>query len=295
MARIPEAEVDVDVALVERLLKAQHPDLAGLPMAIAANGWDNAMVRLGDDLAVRVPRRAVAAALIEHEQLALPRIADRLPITVPLPVRAGRPTAFFPWPWSVVPWIEGEPATLITPERRDAWGAELADVMIALHQPADSDAPHNPVRGTGPQQRAETFFERLRTHDIARADELRAVFERGVEAAPFAGRPVWVHGDPHPHNLIVREADLVAVVDFGDVTAGDPASDLATAWLTFTPAGRDAFTRRYTAATGTDAATWDRARAWAAHLACVLLAHNDDAPALAAIGRHTVEQVLGER
>ena len=44
----PAAEVDVDVPLVAALLRDQHPDLADLPMAVAANGWDNVVVRLGD-------------------------------------------------------------------------------------------------------------------------------------------------------------------------------------------------------------------------------------------------------
>ena len=108
--RVPRAEVEVDEALVRGLLRAGAPHLAGLPLARQADGWDNAVWRLGDDLAVRVTRRAAAAALQAHEQRWLPGLAARLPLPVPAPVVAGGPTAGFPWPWSIVPWLAGRTA-----------------------------------------------------------------------------------------------------------------------------------------------------------------------------------------
>src|SRR5437868_4236269 len=55
---MPAAEVDVDVALVRALLSEQFPDLLDLDLTALAFGWDNAIFRLGDDLTVRLPRRA---------------------------------------------------------------------------------------------------------------------------------------------------------------------------------------------------------------------------------------------
>jgi aminoglycoside phosphotransferase (APT) family kinase protein len=75
MAGTPSAEVDVTVDLVRRLLRAQHPDLADLPLRVVANGWDNVTLRLGDELAVRVPRREMAAQLVRNEQRWLPVLA----------------------------------------------------------------------------------------------------------------------------------------------------------------------------------------------------------------------------
>src|SRR5215470_6338527 len=93
---IPDPEFPIDEALVVRLLTDQHPDLAQLPLKIAANGWDNAMFRLGNQLAVRLPRRAVAANLITHEQRWLPELAKNLPIPVPIPYRVGKPALGYP-------------------------------------------------------------------------------------------------------------------------------------------------------------------------------------------------------
>ena len=115
---MPAANIDVTEQLVRRLLTQQFPDLAGLPLRLAANGWDNAIFRLGSNLAVRLPRREAAAHLIEHEQRWLPQLT------------------------------------------------------------------------------------------------------RGLGRAPAA-------------NLVTRGGTLAAVIDFGDLTAGDPATDLAAAWLVF--------------------------------------------------------------
>src|SRR5262245_12741960 len=111
----PAAEVAIDAALVRALLTEQHEDLAGLPLVDVAEGWDNRLFRLGDDLAVRLPRRAASAALIEHEQRWLPELASRLSLPVPVPLRVGRPSGGFPWSWSVVPWLSGESAWTAPP------------------------------------------------------------------------------------------------------------------------------------------------------------------------------------
>ena len=102
---MPEAEVEVTADLVRALLHEQHPDLADFAIVELANGWDNVIFRLGDELTVRLPRRQMAARLIDHEQAVLPALAEVLPIPIPAPVRVGRPALGFPWSWSVNPWI----------------------------------------------------------------------------------------------------------------------------------------------------------------------------------------------
>jgi hypothetical protein len=66
----PKPEFDIDETLVHRLLLEQHPDLADLPIAYIDDGWDNAMYRIGDELAVRLPRREFGAPLVDNEALA---------------------------------------------------------------------------------------------------------------------------------------------------------------------------------------------------------------------------------
>jgi aminoglycoside phosphotransferase (APT) family kinase protein len=72
-------EVHTDAALVGRLLAAQFPQWAGLPIEpMRCAGTDNAIYRLGDDMAARLPRIHWAIGQVEKEQVWLPRLAPLL-------------------------------------------------------------------------------------------------------------------------------------------------------------------------------------------------------------------------
>ncbi|MDM7831364.1 aminoglycoside phosphotransferase family protein [Cellulomonas edaphi] len=288
----PKIEVMVDEALARTLLAQQHPDLADLPLTWVGTGWDNAMWRLGDHLLLRFPVREAAAHLVEHEQAWLPVLADRLPVAVPVPVRNGLPAHGFPWAWSVVPWFDAVTAATTPVDERGAWAPRLADFFVALHVPAPQDAPDNPVRGGDVAARRQPLHERLATLALPDADRIASRFDELAAAPAWRGPALWVHGDPHPANLLVHDGDLRAVIDFGDVTSGDPACDLATAWLTFDAPARARLRARVDAACGWDEAMWRRAQAWALHLAVAMQMHPVEYPHLAAVGRHGVEQAL---
>lgn len=288
---MPAAEVTVDEPLVRRLLAAQYPPGAGLPLRLAANGWDNVVFRLGPDLAVRLPRRQASAELVLNEQRWLPVLAPGLPLPVPAPVLAGQPADGYPWPWSVVPWFPGGIAAA-TPLADPARAAEsLGRFVAALHQPAPPEAPANAVRGCPLAHRHDAVEERLArvgpTLAPAERQALAAAWADGLAAPAWAGKPLWLHGDLHPANLLVDEQGrLSAVIDFGDLTAGDPATDLAVGWMLLD----DEPTRaRFLAATGRpDGATVTRAQGWAVNLALAMAAASADNPTMAAVARRTI-------
>lgn len=284
----PAAEVDITPQLVRGLLAEQHPDLADRELRMVTNGWDNAILRLGADLVVRMPRRAVAALLVEHEQRWLPEIAARVTVPVPAPVRVGVPGETFPWPWTVAAWFEGDRASHAPVASLQAIADDLAQFIRELHTPAPLDAPFNPVRGIPLAARADAIEERLASGLVPDADRIAEPWQVALTAPVWTGGPIWLHGDLHPANILVRGGSLAAVIDFGDVCSGDPATDLATGWLTFDEAGR----ARFRHALDYDEATWDRARGWAILLGTALVTHSDDNPALMAIGLHALEQVL---
>lgn len=283
-------EVDVTADLARALLVDQHADLAHLPLHGRTHGWDNLTWRLGDDLALRLPVRTLSSTLVEREHRWLPGLAPRLPVPVPVPVRHGAPGRGYPWVWSVVPWLPGDVVAASDPATRTPWAHELAEALAALHAPAPAAAPANPYRGVDLAARDEVVAERL-AGDLPHADVLRDAWRAGLTAPRWRGTPVWVHGDPHPGNLVASTGHLTGLLDFGDLCAGDPASDLATAWMTFDTAGRAAFVERTQQLRGWDDATWVRARAWAAALVHPLLAHPEAYPLMAAVGCHTAAQV----
>ncbi|MGY5012519.1 phosphotransferase [Streptomyces sp. 900105755] len=287
--RMPAAEVPVSVDLVRRLLDEQHPDLAHLPIGVLANGWDNLVCRLGQEFLVRLPRRALAAELVAHEQRWLPELAGRLPLPVPAPVRVGQPTAEYPWAWSVVSFLPGLIAARSEPD--DPWSAAttLGGFLDALHVPAPSQAPVNSFRGIPLAGRAEGVLTGLAHVDQADRATALQIWETAAAAPAWDGPPVWLHGDLHPANILVDRGRISAVIDFGDITSGDPAADLSMAWMLFTPEQRAALRQAYGRA---DDATWERARGWALALSLVFLSHSADNPLMRGIGERALRSVL---
>jgi aminoglycoside phosphotransferase (APT) family kinase protein len=271
--RRPEADLAITPSLVRELLSRQHPDLRELRVETLDPGWDNAMFRLGSELAVRLPRRAVAAALVEHEQRWLPLLRPQLPLAIPVPVRMGRPDAGYPWAWSIVPWLEGVTAAQCEPaaDQAPAW----ANFLTALHVAAPADAPHNPVRGVPLARRAEKF-DQCAVALTARGEPLdpvlRRIWQEALGAAPETAM-TWIHGDLHPLNVLVREGRISGVIDWGDVASGDRATDLASVWLLLPKVeSRVHVMQLYTEAA---ADTWRRARGWALLMAVIVLAADD--------------------
>jgi aminoglycoside phosphotransferase (APT) family kinase protein len=233
MAAAEGSDADIDEGLVVRLLEQQAPHLARLHVRHVRDGWDNAIWRLGDALAIRITRRAAAVDLHRHEQLWLPILAPRLPLPVPGAVIRGVPSDLFPWPWSVVPWFEGDVAAVAPPQPAEA--AVLGAFLAALHVPAPEDVAANPARGgalASRQAAARMWAEQSPRRDKRLVAEAMSVFHAGV-LTPAATERVWLHGDLHARNVLVRQGRLCAVLDWGDVTAGDAAADLATVWWLF--------------------------------------------------------------
>jgi len=292
---VPAAEVHIDEALVRGLLSDQFPELAGLALVPVPGGWDNAIFRLGADRAVRLPRRALAAPLVEREQRWLPVLGPRLPLRVPVPERVGHPGRGYPWAWSVTPWVEGDPASCTGPIETDQAAEALAAFLVALHQPAAAEAPRSAFRGVPLAERRERVVACVTA--CSTLLDVAVVIERweASAAAPaWPGPPLWIHGDLHPGNVVMKGGDLVAVLDFGDVCAGDPATDLAAAWLLLAARVRPVFRRRVEEAGLVDRDVWSRAQGWALALAVIWLAHASDDTQVTRECVWTVSEVLAE-
>ena len=265
----PAAEFDIDAALVGSLLAEQHPDLAVLGLTELDAGWDNSLWRLGDRLVVRLPRRAAAVPLAVHEHRWLPTVAARLPLPVPTPVRVGVASSCFPWPWSVVPWIDGIPGDRAALSDPDGSAVRLGRFLAALHEPAPPEAPRNPYRGVPIIERAAAFEDRMATcASQLDAAALRSTWQSACNAPLWRNVPVWLHGDLHPANMLVDGGVLAGVIDFGDMCAGDPATDLAGAWMLLPTASLGAFLHAYGPV---DDALLARARGWAVLFGLMLL------------------------
>ena len=295
----PAAEVKISLELVRTLLKEFVPDLGNEPIVMHSAGWDNEIFRVGEHHAVRLPRRELAAQLVQHEQLWLPELADALPVDIPVPIHAGSPAFGYPWSWSVVPWFDGTPLAH-SPINADPLIEQLAAFGNAMHLAAPPEAPENPHRGGPLSTRTSQLHERLAEVtqsgliDEDETSKAKDLWDDLVHTPVWGGEPMWIHGDLHPLNVIYRAGRISAVIDFGDLTSGDPAVDLAIAWMLFDEDDRTAF-RKASTIDGKSVGihTWNRARGWAMSLALVYLAHSADDPTMRRLGQSTFRRALG--
>jgi aminoglycoside phosphotransferase (APT) family kinase protein len=261
-----------------------------------ANGWDNELYRVGDGLVARLPRRAFAAGIIKNEQRWLPGLAPRLPLPIPCPERTGVPACGYPYSWSVVPYLPGVPAAQASSFDPAAAAAAVGRFLGALHIPAPADAPASPSRGVPLADRAGTFAANLALltgQGHAGRDAVLRAWDAALAAPGYDGPAVWLHGDLHPANILVNDGQVSGVIDFGDITAGDPAGDLSVAWMLLPLDCHARFWSAYQAAGGrVDHALGARAKGWALNLAIVFLAHSEDNPVLRDVGRRTLSTVL---
>ena len=290
--RLHADEVPVDDDLVRALVASQLPHLADRPLARASStGTDNAIYRLGDDLAVRVPRIHWAVAQVDKEHEWLPRLAPHLPVAVPEPVAKGAPALGYPYPWLVSRWIDGDDAFTGVVDDWAELAGQVADFVVALHSVDTPGGP--PAHGRAASfEPYDDVTRRVIAHLDGSIDGARALatWEAALAADRWNGPPVWVHGDLLPGNIVVNAGRVVGIIDWGAAAVGDPACDAILTW-SLPPDARAV----YRDALALDDATWARARGWAVQQAATFIPYYARTiPDAAAAARRRLDAVLEE-
>jgi aminoglycoside phosphotransferase (APT) family kinase protein len=284
-------ELHTDAALVRRLLAGQFPHWVDLPIErVPSSGTDNALYRLGDDLVVRLPRIDWAVGDVDKDMRWLPALAPLLPVAIPVPLAKGEPAEGYPWEWGIYPWLGGENPTPAT----DDAGSLANDVVSFVEALQRIDATGGPTtrRGgplSGQDKPARAALGELR--GMIDTEAATAAWEEALQAPPWPGAPVWIHGDLLAGNLLVRDGRLTGVIDWSCMGVGDPACDLIVGWNLLPPEARGAFRARL----AVDDATWARGRGWALSIALIALPYYKDTnPGFAATARHLISEVLAD-
>jgi aminoglycoside phosphotransferase (APT) family kinase protein len=271
--------VPVTQEMARQLVAAQFPQWSGLPIEpVAEGGWDNWTFRLGTDMVVRLPSASEYALAVEKEHRWLPVLGPQLPLPIPMPLAKGEPDTQYPHVWSVYGWLDGVSATVDRIAEPGRFAVDLADFLGALQSIDAAEGPrpgvHNWFRG-GPLRTYDDDTQRA-LEDVADhvdVDLAREIWADAL-AAPWDGVDRWFHGDVAGGNLLVRDGQLAAAVDFGTCGVGDPACDLAIAWTLLPDNVRQSFRDRLSV----DEASWARGRGWALWKALVTCAQAVEDP-----------------
>ena len=287
-----DSEVNVDAALVGRLISDQFPHWAALRLRpVEPVGTVNSMFRLGDDMVVRLTRLPDDSD-VDYEVGWLRCLAPRLPIPIPEVLAVGQPGHGYPWQWSVLKWLPGRTWELEGLEDPRAAASQLADFLGALQavDPATlggpSPAPLNPISDRDHIVRAAAA---TLDGSIDEGAFIEA-WEDALRVPAWEGPGVLLHWDLFPGNVLVRDGRLAAVIDWAAVSFGDPARDLMAAWTLLSGDARAVFC----ASMGFDDATWKRARAWLLTGVVGVAHYAKRDPARSAVAAADLNKVLAE-
>jgi aminoglycoside phosphotransferase (APT) family kinase protein len=284
-------ELATDANLVGRLLAAQFPEWADLPIErVPSPGTVNALYRLGKDMVVRLPRRHWIGG-VDTDFEWLPRLAPLLPVAIPVPLARGTPAEGYPWEWGVYPWLAGENPTVGRNADSSSLTRDVVRFVEALHRVDLADGPRTrrgaPLEGQDESARAAL----VALDGMIDTDAARIAWDEALETPEWSGLPVWIHGDLLPGNLLLEGGRLTGVIDWGSLGVGDPACDMVIAWSLLPAEARNVFR----AELEIDDATWARGRGWALSIGLIALPYYKDTnPVFADVARHLIREVLAE-
>lgn len=295
MARMHADELEIEAALVRSLIEEQFPQYSGLAIrALPSEGTENAIFRVGADLAIRLPRVASASKQAEREALWLPKLAPHLSLAIPEPLGLGRPTRAYPHPWAICRWLEGDDAYTRGPDNLVDSARRLGRFIRSLRDaPVAGDTSlvaKTSGRGVDLIHRdAATRAAIDQCAGLADTRTLGEIWDHALAAPAWQGPPVWLHGDIHVGNLVVAKGAISGIIDWGSFGMGDPAADLTVAWSMLDHESRAIFR----AELDVDDATWIRGRAWAISVAVIALPYYlETNPLLVAISRHSIGEAV---
>lgn len=263
--------------LVRTLLQRDAPALSNLPLRrLGITGSSNQIYRLGDDLAVRLPRQPGGSSSILAEARWSRWVAPRVSVAIPEVVLVGTPTADFPEHWSIVNWINGQTPAVPLPSgaATTTLAVELGEFIGQLRGlPVPHEAVADPALSSYRSGRLRDVRDEIddwlaRCREVPDLDLDLAAAERYWASTADLPEPdldpTWVHADLLAENVLIHasatfDRTLAGVIDLGGLSVGRPAIGLIGAWELFGPSDRNAFRRTV----GVDDAEWQVARAWA--------------------------------
>lgn len=237
--KIIPSDVDIQESLVVSLLETQF-NLRVASCVLLGEGFDNKVFLINNHVVFRFPRRREAIKLIRHELMVLPKLSERLPLTIPKPLYQGKPSDLFNRPFYGYEYLPGKSgcAVTLTPPQYESLAHTLGHFLKELHaiNPLTLDIPlktlQAPFDRTNFPATQKNLKERLKTisltYDIKPwRQKIADICAQASQYAPDKSISALVHGDLyHRHLLFNQENQLTCVIDWGDTSISHPVADL---------------------------------------------------------------------
>jgi aminoglycoside phosphotransferase (APT) family kinase protein len=199
----------------------------------------------------RFPRRSIVIPGLENEIAYLPRLAQLLPLPIPVPRLIGQPSEEFRWPFYGAPFLPGRELADagLDDEARIRLGPPLGEFLRTLHSlDVDLELPVDLVRRADMTYRVGKTRERLAELERlgwSAPPVVSGLLEAAAELGPAQPTAI-VHSDLHlRHLLLDDEGAPAAVIDWIDLGRADPCVDLCLYWCALPPEGRGEFRDAY--------------------------------------------------
>lgn len=289
-------KITINKLLAHKLIAEQFPEYASLPITdIEKQGHDNRTYRLGDHMLIRMPTAANYALKVPKEQELLPDLAKALSISIPAPIKMGKASEDYPFPFSIYKWLPGKSINLmrLTDQDKEQLAFDLARFLKELQS-------INDVKGLEPGQHNWWRGDHVSVYDKGAREQIAELAEiiDARKALALWGQacttrwdkaPIWIHGDFAIGNILMDGGKLSAIIDFGGAAIGDPACDLVIAWTYLNGKAREIFISEM----NMDDATLLRARAWALWKATYELTQVvDKSSATALLQKQIIDEVM---
>jgi aminoglycoside phosphotransferase (APT) family kinase protein len=191
-------------------------------------------------------------------------------------------------------WISGRDASVASIKdwatTSELLGAFVSGLLEIDTKDGSMSGPESGFRGC-PLQTLDSRTREVvsQLSDVYDTSGLIRIWEKALGADAWQHDPVWVHGDIHAANILVQDGVATAVIDFGLMSIGDPACDLAVAW-SFIP---QEFRQHFLDAAGLDEAAKQRGKGWALYFGAIALSYyRGKNSTLAAIATQAIDAVV---
>ncbi len=292
-----EDQLQVDVEVVQGLLRAQFPQWSQLPVVpLATSATVNAVFRIGESLTARFPLQGSDAAQVlttmQREMEAAREFAAISPVPAPEPVALGQPGKGYPLSWNLQTWVPGDDGVTQDPGASPAFADDLADLIARLRS-ADTHGRRFGGQGRGGSLPDHDDWMRLcfaKSEGLVDVQALRGLWS-AWRTLPEVDADVMSHTDLTPPNILVSGGRLAGVLDTGGFAPADPALDLVAAWHLLERPHRERLREHL----GCTEVQWRRGMAWALQQAMGLVWYYAESnPVMSRWGRRTLERLLAD-